>query len=146
MIQIFSKLPARQINLNHKASCDGDYALIISRVSEICKKNLTQSARHCQPLSVLQYYSSSLKLMIVKAYECVPQRHDMPPADGPAAVVPDDDRRAISVHPQGLALVWALAEPFVVLIGEPCRKFRHASQLDEIVPFSAGGVLLHPAL
>lgn len=70
----------------------------------------------------------------------------MLPADGPAAVVSDDDRRAISVHPQGLALVWALAEPRMVFIGEPCSKFRHTLQLDEIVPFSASSVLLHLAL
>ncbi|WP_302166392.1 hypothetical protein [Mitsuokella multacida] len=70
----------------------------------------------------------------------------MPAADCPAAVVPDDDRRAISVHPQGLALVRALTEPRMVLIGEPCRKFRHTLQLDEIVPAAAGGVLLHLAL
>lgn len=70
----------------------------------------------------------------------------MASTDCPVAVVPDDDRRAISVHPQGLALVWALTEPRMVLIGEPCSKFRHAAQLDEIVPAATGGVLLHLAL
>ena len=70
----------------------------------------------------------------------------MPAADRPAAVVPDDDCRAVSMHPQDLAYVWALAEPSVVLIGEPCRKFRHAAQLDEIVPAATGGILLHLAL
>lgn len=70
----------------------------------------------------------------------------MASTDCPVAVVPNDYCRAVSVHPQVLAYVWALAEPSVVLIGEPCRKFWHAAQLDEIVPAATGGVLLHLAL
>lgn len=70
----------------------------------------------------------------------------MPAADGPPIVVSDDDCRAVSVHPQNLARIWALAEPSVVLIGKPCCKFWHAAQLDEIVPAASGGILLHLAL
>lgn len=64
----------------------------------------------------------------------------------PAAVVLDDDGRAVAVHPQHFADIWALAEPSVVLIGKPSCKFWHAAQLDDIVPAAAGSILLHLAL
>ncbi|WP_308546051.1 hypothetical protein [uncultured Selenomonas sp.] len=70
----------------------------------------------------------------------------MSAADGPSAVVSDGDCRAVAVHPQGFALIRTLAEPSVVPVGEPGRKFWHTAQLDEIVPAAAGSIPLHLAL
>lgn len=95
----------------------------------------------CSRLLIRQQRSVSLE-----ALEGVPERHDLAAADGPAAIIPDDDGPAVFVRAQHLPLIWALPDPLVEVIREPGGKCRDALHADKIVPLAALRIQLHPAL
>lgn len=94
---------------------------------------------HMQPAFLYISRRSSLfagqhRLVILEALESMPECHDLAAADGPAAIVPDDDRHAVLVRAQHFAFIRALLHPLMEIIREPSGKSRDVLHADEIVP------------